>query len=95
MSTNKGVVWAGTMEYEIPGIPYSVLWILRRKNSGSRSDLQENFATFPVNFPTDFPYGKLTGKVTNGEHVTVANFISVSWLSTTQIHHVSVMVLQW
>lgn len=71
-----------TMEYEIPGIPYSIMWILRRKSRGSRSDLQECFATFLASFPIDFH--------SHGDHVTVANFVSASWLPTTQI-----MCLSW
>lgn len=57
-----------TMEYEISGIPYSVMWILRRKSRGSRSDLQECSATFLASFPIDFH--------SHGDHVTVASFVA-------------------
>lgn len=48
---------------------YSTVGFLRRKSGGN--DLWEWLATFPTGFSIDFIYGKLTKKVTSGNHETM------------------------
>lgn len=52
-------------------------WCMCRSSKGE--------ITFPDTFPIDFPFGKLVGKVTNGNHMTIATVISASWLPSIQI----------
>lgn len=40
----------------------------------SEGDLPDHLVTFPVIFPIDFTYGKLVGKIANGDHVAMGHY---------------------
>lgn len=53
------------MEYEIPGISFSIVGLQEKK----QQELQERLATFPASLPVDFACVELVGKVTNCDRV--------------------------